>query len=94
MRSKFRLISTSIPHRSPDPISMAAVRTVVTRAEQLGFADLWVTENTIDQAYSFDPMTILSYAAAVDRAHTSRRLGCCAAVAISMIHVSALRCVA
>jgi hypothetical protein len=38
----------SLPHRSPDPIGVAAVRAVAQRAEALGFRDLWVTENTLD----------------------------------------------
>lgn len=62
----------SLPHRSPDPIGMPAVQRVAQRAEALGFSDLWVTENTLDEAFSFDPMVILAYAAAI----TSRiRLG-------------------
>ena len=55
----------SLPHRSPDPISMSTVHAVAQRADALGFQDLWVTENTVDDAYSFDPMVILTYAAAV-----------------------------
>jgi probable F420-dependent oxidoreductase len=62
----------SLPHRSPEPIAMPAVLGVAGRAETLGFSDLWVTENTIDHAFSFEPMVALAYAAAV----TSRiRLG-------------------
>jgi probable F420-dependent oxidoreductase len=57
----------SLPHRSPDPIGMPAVLGVAQRADTLGFADLWVTENTIDHAYSFDPMVVLTYAAAITR---------------------------
>lgn len=55
----------SLPHRSPDPIGMSTVHAVAQRAEALGFRDLWVTENTLDEAFSFDPMVILTYAAAV-----------------------------
>jgi len=55
----------SLPHRSPDALAMSTVRNVAQRAEVLGFSDLWVTENTIDHAFSFDPMVILSYAAAL-----------------------------
>jgi probable F420-dependent oxidoreductase len=55
----------SLPHRSPDVIATSTVRNVARRAEALGFADLWVTENTIDHAYSFDPMVVLTFAAAV-----------------------------
>ena len=55
----------SLPHRSPDPIDMTAVRTVATRAEALGFRDLWVTENSLDHVFCFDPIVVLTYAAAV-----------------------------
>ena len=62
----------SLPHRSPDRIDIASVHTVARRAEAMGFRDLWVTENTLDEVTSFDPVVILTYAAAV----TSRiRLG-------------------
>ena len=71
----------SLPHRSPDPIDVATVRTVAQRAEVLGFRDLWVTENTLDHVVSFDPISVLTYAAAV----TSRiRLG--ASVVVLAIH--------
>src|SRR5277367_1833940 len=71
----------SLPHRSPDAIDVTAVRTVAQRAEALGFRDLWVTENTLDHVISFDPIGILTYAAAV----TSRiRLG--ASVVVLAIH--------
>src|SRR6185312_7751872 len=55
----------SLPHRSPDPIGVQEVRTVAQRAEALGFQDLWVTENTLDQAHCLDPVVALTYAAAV-----------------------------
>ena len=71
----------SLPHRSPEPIDMAAVRQVATRAEALGFRDLWVTENTLDHVFCFDPVVVLTYAAAV----TSKiRLGC--SVVVLQIH--------
>jgi probable F420-dependent oxidoreductase len=71
----------SMPHRSPDAIDVATVRTVAQRAEALGFRDLWVTENTLDHVTSFDPISVLTYAAAV----TSRiRLG--ASVVVLAIH--------
>src|SRR5262245_32216455 len=71
----------SLPHRSPDPIDMAAVRQVAQRAEALGFRDLWVTENTLDHVFSFDPGVILTYAAAIT---TSIRVG--VSVAVLPIH--------
>jgi probable F420-dependent oxidoreductase len=71
----------SLPHRSPDTIDMKDVRTVAQRAEALGFRDLWVTENTLDHVTCFDPVVVLTYAAAV----TSRiRVG--ASVVVLAIH--------
>jgi probable F420-dependent oxidoreductase len=55
----------SLPHRSPDSIDVTVVRTIAQRAEALGFRDLWVTENTLDHVTSFDPIVVLTYAAAV-----------------------------
>jgi probable F420-dependent oxidoreductase len=74
-------VGMSLPHRSPDTIEMATVRRVAERAEALGFSDLWVTENTLDHAFSFDPGLILTYAAAVT---TRIRLG--VAVVVLPIH--------
>jgi len=74
-------VGMSLPHRSPDPIDVASVRAVAQRAEALGFSDLWVTENTLDHVTCFDPVVVLTYAAAV----TSRiRLG--ASVVVLAIH--------
>jgi probable F420-dependent oxidoreductase len=61
-------LGMSLPHRSPDPIDLMAVRQVAQRADALGFRDLWVTENTLDHVFSFDPLVVLTYAAAVTRA--------------------------
>ena len=65
-------LGMSLPHRSPDPIDEAVVRRVAQRAEALGFGDLWVTHNTLDQAGYFDALTVLTYAAALT---TTIRLG-------------------
>src|SRR6202790_2592044 len=71
----------ALPHRAPEPVDMAAVRHIAQRAEALGFRDLWVTENTLDHVFCFDPVVVLTYAAAV----TSRiRLG--ASVVVLAIH--------
>ena len=43
----------ALPHRSPDPVAMPAVRHVAQRAEELGFRELWVTENTADHVFCF-----------------------------------------
>ena len=71
----------SLPHRSPDSIGMATVRAVAQRAEAYGFRDLWVTENTLDHVTSFDPIVVLTYAAAVT---TKIRLG--ASVLVLPVH--------
>ncbi len=82
MKLKDRIaFGMSLPHRSPDAIDMEAVRAVAQRAETLGFQDLWVTENTLDHVMCFDPVVVLTYAAAV----TSRiRLG--ASVVVLAVH--------
>ena len=74
-------LGVSLPHRSPDPISVEAVRHVAQRADALGFQDLWVTENTIDHVFCFDALTILTYAAAIT---TRIRLG--VAVIVLPVH--------
>jgi probable F420-dependent oxidoreductase len=71
----------SLPHRSPDTIGMDAVRAVATKADTLGFRDLWVTENTLDHVTSFDPVAILTYAAAI-----TTRIGLGASVLVLPIH--------
>jgi probable F420-dependent oxidoreductase len=71
----------ALPHRAPERIDMAAVRHVAQRAEALGFRDLWVTENTLDHVFCFDPVVVLTYAAAVT---TRIRLG--ASVVVLAIH--------
>ena len=58
-------LGISLPHRSPDPITVAEVRQVAQRAEAVGFRDLWVTNNTLDPANCFDSLTLLTYAAAI-----------------------------
>jgi probable F420-dependent oxidoreductase len=65
-------LGVSLPHRSPEPITAPVVRAAAQRAEALGFADLWVTENTLDHVFSFDPVVVLTWAAA---ATTRIRLG-------------------
>ena len=66
------VFGAALPHRSPEPIDMTAVTRVAQRAEALGFRDLWVTENTLDHVFCFDPVVVLTYAAAVT---TTIRLG-------------------
>src|SRR5919201_756053 len=74
-------VGAALPHRSPEPIDIEAVRRVAQRAEALGFSDLWVTENTLDHVFCFDPVVVLTYAAAVT---TKIRLG--ASVVVLPVH--------
>jgi probable F420-dependent oxidoreductase len=74
-------LGMSLPHRSPDKLAMTTVTTIAKRAEELGFRDLWVTENTIDDGTCFDPVVILTYAAAV-----TSRIGVGASVVVLPIH--------
>lgn len=60
-------LGVSLPHRSADPIPEGVVRHVAQRADELGFHDLWVSNNTIDQVGCFDSWTVLTYAAALTR---------------------------
>jgi probable F420-dependent oxidoreductase len=71
----------ALPHRSPEPIDMRAVVRAAQRAETLGFRDLWVTENTLDHVFCFDPVVVLTYAAAVT---STIRLG--ASVVVLPVH--------
>jgi probable F420-dependent oxidoreductase len=71
----------SLPHRSPDLIGLDTIKAVAQRAEALGFRDLWVTENTLDEVSSFDPISLLTYAASVT---TTIRVG--ASVVVLAIH--------
>jgi probable F420-dependent oxidoreductase len=71
----------SLPHRSPDRIGIDIVRAVATRADSLGLRDLWVTENTLDHVTSFDPVVVLTYAAAI-----TSRIGLGASVLVLPVH--------
>jgi probable F420-dependent oxidoreductase len=77
----------ALPHRSPEPIDMCAVAQTAQRAEALGFRDLWVTENTLDHVFCFDPVVVLTYAAAIT---TTIRLGASVVVlpAHNPVHVA------
>lgn len=80
-------LGMSLPHRSPDPIDVAAVRQVAQRAEALGFRDLWVTHNAADHVHSFDSLVVLTHAAALT---TRIRVGVAVIVLpiLSPIHVA------
>jgi probable F420-dependent oxidoreductase len=74
-------LGVSLPHRSPEPVDVAALRRVAQRAEALGFRDLWVTENTLDHVFCFDPVVVLTYAAAV-----TTTIGLGASVVVMAVH--------
>ena len=71
----------ALPHRTMDPLNLSDIRDVAQRAEALGFSDLWVTENTLDNNYSVDPMVVLTYAAAL-----THRIGLGVAVVVLPVH--------
>jgi probable F420-dependent oxidoreductase len=75
-------LGVSLPHRSPDPIDEADVRQVAQRAEALGFGDLWVTDNVVDEPGCFSSLTVLTYAAALT---STIRLGV-SVVVLPIIH--------
>ena len=70
-----------LPHRSQDPLDRNEIRHVAQRAEALGFRDLWVTENTLDECFSVDAMVVLSHAAAV-----TSKIGVAVAVVVLPVH--------
>jgi probable F420-dependent oxidoreductase len=74
-------LGMSLPHRSPDPLSLTTIATVARRAEELGFRELWVTENTVDDGTCLDPIVALTFAAAI-----TKRIGVGAAVIVLPIH--------
>ncbi len=74
-------VGMSLPHRSPDPLALTTIAAVARRAEELGFRDLWVTENTLDEGTCVDPVVALTYAASI-----TRRIGVGASVVVLPIH--------
>jgi probable F420-dependent oxidoreductase len=74
-------IGMSLPHRSRDPLTLNTIAAVARRADELGFSDLWVTENTVDDGTCLDPVVALTYAAAI-----TRRIGVGASVVVLPIH--------
>src|SRR5262245_19552149 len=74
-------LGMSLPHRSPDPLARTTVETVARRAEELGFRELWVTENTVDDGTCLDPVVALSFAASM-----TKRIGVGAALSVLPMH--------
>lgn len=58
----------AIPQVFPDSdVDLAAIRDTAQRAEQLGFADLWVQEQIVGTSRSLEPVAMLAYLAAVTK---------------------------
>src|SRR6266481_3621091 len=63
----------SIPQTFPNsPIDVDLIRTFVPRAEALGYDSLWVQEQIIGDTATLEPVTLLTYAAALS---STLRLG-------------------
>jgi len=74
-------VGMSLPHRSPDPLALTTVGAVARRADELGFRDLWVTENIVDDNTCLDPVVVLTYAASI-----TKRIGVGVSVSVLPIH--------
>ncbi|MCD4535074.1 LLM class flavin-dependent oxidoreductase [Nocardioides sp. cx-169] len=75
-------LGVSLPHRwARRPADLSSVGEVARQAEALGFADLWVTENTTDHATCLDPVVALTHAAAV-----TSRIGLGVSVVVLPVH--------
>jgi probable F420-dependent oxidoreductase len=61
-------------------VDRAGLRTFLTRAEQLGFHSVWVVEQIIGKLPSLEPVSLLTYAAAV-----TERLGLGSAVLLTAL---------
>jgi len=58
--------SIAVPQRFlAEPVDIGAVREFITRAETLGYDSLWVIEPTPSQTHGLDPLSLLSYMAAL-----------------------------
>ena len=80
--SDLATIGVSLPHRwTAPPRDLASLTDVARQAERLGFADVWVTENTTDHVHCLDPVVALSHASAMT---AQVRLG--VAVALLPLH--------
>jgi len=55
----------ALPHRAVDRLSGELLARYAVRAEELGFGDLWVTENVVDRNFCLAPALALGHAAAV-----------------------------
>src|SRR4029450_1551829 len=60
-------LGMSLPHRSPDPLALTTIAALARRAEELGFRDLWVTENTVDEGTCLDPVVALTFGASIPK---------------------------
>ncbi|NQW18770.1 MAG: LLM class flavin-dependent oxidoreductase [Chloroflexi bacterium] len=56
----------AIPQVFPDgPVDLEEIRTIALKAESLGFDDLWTQEQVVGSSCSLEPLSLLSYLAAI-----------------------------
>ena len=56
----------AIPQVFPDgAIDLDEIRTIALKAESLGFDDLWTQEQVVGSSNSLEPLSLLSYLAAI-----------------------------
>jgi probable F420-dependent oxidoreductase len=65
MQSRNILCGIAIPQTLSDPSATSSIRRFLTRAEELGYEDLWVQEQILGDVPILEPVTLLSYAAAL-----------------------------
>ena len=65
MTSSAVRLGIALPHRGREPVTAGQLVAAARRAEELGFRDLWVTENVLDPHFCLDPLIALGMAAAV-----------------------------
>lgn len=62
----------AIPQVFPDgTIDLDEIRNIALKAEALGFDDLWTQEQVVGSSNSLEPLSLLSYLAAI-----TDRIGC------------------
>ena len=65
MQSRNILCGIAIPQTLSDPSATSPIRRFLTRAEELGYEDLWVQEQILGDVPILEPVTLLTYAAAL-----------------------------
>ena len=65
MQSSKICCGIAIPQTLTDPLATSFIRRFLTRAEELGYEGLWVQEQIIGDVPILEPVTLLTYAAAL-----------------------------